>query len=161
MRGEGSPSPIYEGEDSVIARILDGKKAKYNVSLPKRNDTRCLKNRQNIVISSSPQLFSNDQILCFSSLDNALDYCNKDIFIENVFIIGGSQLYEEALHHRNLEYIYWNLILETDKECNIFFPMNMKSIYKTCILDNNYDMINLNSSKLQFNRFIANMADCK
>ena len=26
MRGEGAPSPIYEGEDSVIARILDGKK---------------------------------------------------------------------------------------------------------------------------------------
>ena len=26
MRGEGGPSPIYEGEDSVIARILDGKK---------------------------------------------------------------------------------------------------------------------------------------
>jgi len=38
MRGEGAPSPIYEGEDSVIARILDGKKAKYNVSLPKKNE---------------------------------------------------------------------------------------------------------------------------
>ena len=35
MRGEGAPSPIYEGEDSVIARILDGKKAKYKVPLPK------------------------------------------------------------------------------------------------------------------------------
>ena len=34
MRGEGSPSPIYEGEDSVIAYILSGKKAKYNVPLP-------------------------------------------------------------------------------------------------------------------------------
>ena len=35
MRGEGAPSPIYEGEDSVIARILDGKKANYKVPLPK------------------------------------------------------------------------------------------------------------------------------
>ena len=35
MRGEGAPSPIYEGEDSVIARILDGKKANYEVPLPK------------------------------------------------------------------------------------------------------------------------------
>jgi len=34
MRGEGSPSPIYEGEDSVIAYILSGKKAKYTVPLP-------------------------------------------------------------------------------------------------------------------------------
>ncbi len=34
MRGEGSPSPIYEGEDSVIAHVLSGKKAKYTVPLP-------------------------------------------------------------------------------------------------------------------------------
>ena len=37
MRGEGAPSPIYEGEDSVIARILGGKKALYKIPLPKKN----------------------------------------------------------------------------------------------------------------------------
>ena len=40
MRGEGAPSPIYEGEDSVIARILDGKKANYKVPLPKKGETK-------------------------------------------------------------------------------------------------------------------------
>ena len=40
MRGEGAPSPIYEGEDSVIARILDGKKALYNVPLPKKGESK-------------------------------------------------------------------------------------------------------------------------
>jgi len=35
MRGEGAPSPIYEGEDSVIAYVLSGPKAKYVVPLPK------------------------------------------------------------------------------------------------------------------------------
>ena len=40
MRGEGAPSPIYEGEDSVIARILDGKKALYRVPLPKKNEAK-------------------------------------------------------------------------------------------------------------------------
>ena len=40
MRGEGAPSPIYEGEDSVIARILDGKKALYKVPLPKKNEIK-------------------------------------------------------------------------------------------------------------------------
>ena len=34
MRGEGAPSPIYEGEDSVIAYILSGQKAKYTIPLP-------------------------------------------------------------------------------------------------------------------------------
>lgn len=34
MRGEGAPSPIYEGEDSVIAWMLDGKDANYDVPMP-------------------------------------------------------------------------------------------------------------------------------
>ena len=34
MRGEGSPAPIYEGEDGVIATLLDGPDARYVVSLP-------------------------------------------------------------------------------------------------------------------------------
>ena len=34
MRGEGAPSPIYEGEDSVIAWMLDGPDAHYRVPLP-------------------------------------------------------------------------------------------------------------------------------
>lgn len=34
MRGQGAPSPIYEGEDGVIAWLLDGKDAVYKVALP-------------------------------------------------------------------------------------------------------------------------------
>ena len=34
MRGEQSPSPIYEGEDSVLAWMLGGKDAVYRVPLP-------------------------------------------------------------------------------------------------------------------------------
>src|SRR5690606_4192851 len=34
MRGEGAPSPIYEGEDGVIARLLSGPEAVYEVPLP-------------------------------------------------------------------------------------------------------------------------------
>ena len=40
IRGEGAPSPIYEGEDSVIARILDGKRALYKVPIPKKNEEK-------------------------------------------------------------------------------------------------------------------------
>ena len=35
MRGERSPSPIYEGEDSVVARMLDGPQAEYRIPLPR------------------------------------------------------------------------------------------------------------------------------
>jgi 2-methylcitrate dehydratase len=34
MRGESSPTPIYEGEDGVIAWLLDGPDAAYTVQLP-------------------------------------------------------------------------------------------------------------------------------
>jgi 2-methylcitrate dehydratase len=34
MRGEGAPSPIYEGEDSVVAWMLNGPQAHYVVPLP-------------------------------------------------------------------------------------------------------------------------------
>jgi 2-methylcitrate dehydratase len=34
MRGEGAPAPIYEGEDGVIARMLGGFEAVYQVPLP-------------------------------------------------------------------------------------------------------------------------------
>ena len=40
MRGEGAPSPIYEGEDSVISQILGGKKALYKVPLPNKNEQK-------------------------------------------------------------------------------------------------------------------------
>ncbi len=40
MRGEGAPSPIYEGEDSVIAWMLDGKNAHYKVPLPAKGESK-------------------------------------------------------------------------------------------------------------------------
>jgi len=40
MRGEGAPSPIYEGEDSVIAWMLDGKSAHYQVPLPEPGEVK-------------------------------------------------------------------------------------------------------------------------
>ena len=40
MRGEGAPSPIYEGEDSVIAYVLSGPGKKYTVPLPRLNEPK-------------------------------------------------------------------------------------------------------------------------
>jgi len=40
MRGQTSPSPIYEGEDGVIAWLLDGPSASYAVPLPSPGEAR-------------------------------------------------------------------------------------------------------------------------
>ncbi len=40
MRGEKAPSPIYEGEDSVIAYMLDGADGEYDVPVPEPGETQ-------------------------------------------------------------------------------------------------------------------------
>jgi 2-methylcitrate dehydratase len=40
MRGESSPTPIYEGEDGVIAWLLDGPSAAYTVPLPASGEAK-------------------------------------------------------------------------------------------------------------------------
>lgn len=40
MRGQTSPVPIYEGEDGVIAWMLDGKDAAYEVPLPEAGEAK-------------------------------------------------------------------------------------------------------------------------
>lgn len=40
MRGQTSPTPIYEGEDGVIAWLLDGPDAHYQVPLPERGEPK-------------------------------------------------------------------------------------------------------------------------
>jgi 2-methylcitrate dehydratase len=40
MRGQTSPTPIYEGEDGVIAWLLDGPDAHYQVPLPERGEAK-------------------------------------------------------------------------------------------------------------------------
>ena len=40
MRGQTSPTPIYEGEDGVIAWLLDGPQGSYEVPLPERGEAR-------------------------------------------------------------------------------------------------------------------------
>ncbi len=40
MRGEGAPSPIYEGEDSVISWMLSGKDGSYEILLPEKGEAK-------------------------------------------------------------------------------------------------------------------------
>ena len=40
MRGEGAPAPIWEGEDGVIAWLLDGADANYSIPLPAEGEEK-------------------------------------------------------------------------------------------------------------------------
>lgn len=78
MRGEKSPSPIYEGEDSVIAYMLDGVKSVYTVSLPEKGEPH-----RSILESYTKQHSAEYQSqalidLAFNMRDKVTDFDNID-----------------------------------------------------------------------------------
>ena len=87
---------------------------------------RRLPNRKMIVISSK----ENNDPDWFNSLDDALDsLCNDSI--EQIFVIGGGQLYSEAIRNNRCMKIYLNHI-NTDAECDVFFPTIDGDVYELC-----------------------------
>ncbi len=80
-----------------------------------------LSHRINVVISSNMDLDLPDDVLLFGSLDEALAALSTSRKIEQIFVIGGARLYEEAVIHPELERIYLTRI-EADFECDTFFP---------------------------------------
>ena len=54
-----------------------------------------LPNRINIVITTNSDTVTEKDVLTFTSLTEALTYCEKNNFDEN-YVIGGSKLYDEA-----------------------------------------------------------------
>jgi dihydrofolate reductase len=76
-----------------------------------------LKNRLNIVLTS--QKFNN--VLCASSLKNAIDYCMIDEDIESIFIIGGENVYSEALQNYPIRILYKTHV-QGDFLCDKFLP---------------------------------------
>lgn len=89
-------------------------------SLPKG----ALPNRRNIVLSRRKDS-EYPGAEHFYSLEEALKHCEKD---EEVFIMGGASVYEEALPIVNQLYI--TLIGDESKEADAFFPEIDEKIWK-------------------------------
>lgn len=128
-------------------------------SLPIKDNTRCLPDRLNIVISQNPDLFLDENVICLSNFTEALNFCSKKTDINKVFVIGGSMLYEEALKSEFLEEVFWNVINETDEESNIFFPISKEKLLEYSFYDNSYDMLALNTEMLEFHKYIVNKSN--
>lgn len=118
-----------------------------------------LKDRVNIVVSKTlVEEFQNKTILldCDNiapniiiapDLEKALNISYNIKDVHEVFVIGGSELYKEAIIHKDCKNIYLTEIKE-NIECDTFFPIELlqnynKNILETNIIDNNviYDML--------------------
>lgn len=76
-----------------------------------------LKDRINYVVTSK----EFDNVICKKSLDECLIDLNDNNNINVIFVIGGEQLYKEAIKHSNCELIIINII-KNKIECDTFFP---------------------------------------
>ena len=83
-------------------------------------NTRPLPNRLNIVMSRNPDYQVNEGVQVVNSLDSALELL-ETYDIHEVFVIGGGNIYEHAIHHPDCDKLY---ITEIDAtfECDTFFP---------------------------------------
>lgn len=86
---------------------------------------RPLPERLNIVLSRNPNLtdYPESVILC-NSFDEALSKIAEPEIakgIENVWIVGGSSVYNEAMNSKQCHRVYFTEI-KGDFECDTFFP---------------------------------------
>ncbi len=78
-----------------------------------------LKGRLNIIVTRSAKLDYNfDNVLIVHSLDEAYLYCEKNNF-EKIFVIGGGQIYRQALENVNELIISY---MKFNAEGDVFFP---------------------------------------
>ena len=81
---------------------------------------RPLPGRVNLVLSREGGLSLPSGVLCAQSLDNALSQLSFSE-IENVFVIGGAQIYAQAIEHPLCQKLYVTHV-QGEYGCDTFFP---------------------------------------
>lgn len=110
-----------DAQPNMINAVIMGRKTWESIG------SKPLKNRINIIISNS--LTENTRIFdtptfIVKSLNHAYLKLKENHAIDKVFIIGGGQLYREAIYDYRYTKIYMTLI-SNDYECDVFFPVHL------------------------------------
>ena len=99
---------------------------------------RPLPNRKNIVLSKNgdKESFEQKGIKLYQNLENLIaDYKNYE---EEIFIIGGEQIYREFMQKRLVRRLYISYIEFSDSEADAYFPEIDYNSWKI-IKEKNYD----------------------
>jgi dihydrofolate reductase len=85
-------------------------------SIPEKN--RPMPNRVNLVVTRNPGYQAPGAIVC-TSLPDALVRAKQENGADEIFIIGGARLFEEAMPIVNRLYL---TLVDDDAEADVFFP---------------------------------------
>lgn len=101
---------------------------------------KALPNRLNVVLSRKIAWMERsipENVMVCSSLDEALYTLSTNTYVESAFVIGGGNVYEQAIRHSSCVKIYLNKVhapLLPGYTCNVFFPhidYNMYELLET------------------------------
>ena len=109
---------------------------------------RPLPGRINIVLSKS--VTEIDGALVAHSFDNALQQCEQDDGIDQVFVIGGSQIYDIAIQHKQCDTLYVTKVFKRF-DCDAYFS-EYKSIFQCTYASNIWVNKNGNCAFYQYKK---------
>jgi len=117
-----------------------------------------LKNRINIILTSKKDVIQEtDEIKVYNNFDEALEFCEKNIYVDKVFIIGGKSLYNLCLNNEKyfnqIDKIHLSIIYNK-YQCDTF--VNLKQILK---LHKYYDINKVKFYK-EFINLTYNLRNC-
>lgn len=120
-------------------------------SLPEKH--KPLKNRVNIVLSRDEGLLLPLDVLLANSLDEALNLTSSLPEVEKVFVIGGANIFAQAIDHPDCQTVYLTQIDQTFN-CDTFFPK--ESLQKNFSLKSTSEDFEENGIKFSFKIFERN-----
>ncbi len=121
---------------------------------------RPLKDRLNVVISHSPTTLQlPDGVLAFGSIDEAHEaLLALESNIEEIFVIGGAQIYAAAMNHPSCTTILLTRVSELCVDCDTF----MSSLEDWDCVNESEQLVDESlGAKYSFCRYIRNSMECK
>lgn len=127
--------------------VIMGNKTWQGLPIPK-GKTRGLPRRDNLVLSRTNHFdmrMNSDHLLkTFRSIDDIENYNQQNNIYEEVWVIGGADVYNQFLDKKLINKCYVTYV-DADFDCDTFFtPLDMKEwmeIERTESYDKNYDCI--------------------
>lgn len=99
---------------------------------------RPLSNRVNIILSTTLQQDLPD-VFIYASLEEALEHCDRDILITEIWVIGGKRLYQEAFVHPRTSALYITQVLHPRYDCDVYVTLPSSYEWKGIVSSPTYE----------------------
>jgi dihydrofolate reductase/thymidylate synthase len=117
------------GQPDKVNAVIMGRKTWESIP----DKFRPLPGRTNVVVTSNPHLSVPPEVVTATSLEDAWDQLSGFENLGRIFVIGGAQLYHEALTKNYVHKIILTEVLDTppEMEFDTFFPILDESTWKS------------------------------